>query len=718
MNYKILLTLFICALAMTQSVSAQVYVNQTAAGANDGTSWANAYTNLQSAFDNATPGDQIWVAAGTYLPTITTNSNDAFYRFNVDIELYGGFDGTETQLADRDVENNLTILSGDHAGDDVDGDFNNNKDDNSLHVMFLTDTISTTTIIDGLIFEHGYATDTASTDLRRGGGLLTYGAPTVRNCIFQENYGFFGGGLYPRIGGADGIAISDCIFRNNSSGSGGGIYINCPNGSITNCTFLNNSADNLGGGLYNNMRVSALITDCMFDGNLANTSRGGGLYCTNSPAQVSNCTFDRNRAPDSSGGGLQVRTDDDNPVTVTVMNCTFNRNNSTFGGAVGAYDPSATTHIMDCTFTENSSANVGGAISNAFGSNLIVERTTFMENSSGTGGAIYSQNDSARTRVVESMFLENQAELGAAINITGDNEPGTTLPVPTLQVETSFFQSNVALNQGGCINMSNGDLRLTNSVLSFNDVLDNESFGGALSLNTSDSIVGEFILINNTIANNTANNGAGISHWEELPTVTSTLIMQNNILQNPIAQNYFIENAMPEFVSNGGNLSSDGTLDGLFIAENDTNAVAAGFVDSYFDYNLLDDSPAVNTGIDNEAPTTDYLGNPRVGRTDKGAYENQVVVGVADRYTSEFGSLDIYPNPVVDHINYTIDNDWKGEVELQIYNGKGQIVQAAQTDKSTSQIEGRLEVGGLPTGVYQLTATNGAKETTRLFIKR
>ncbi len=44
------------------------YVKHDAAGANDGTSWTDAYTDLQRALAVAVHGDEIWVARGVYVP--------------------------------------------------------------------------------------------------------------------------------------------------------------------------------------------------------------------------------------------------------------------------------------------------------------------------------------------------------------------------------------------------------------------------------------------------------------------------------------------------------------------------------------------------------------------------------------------------------------------------------------------------------------------------
>src|SRR5688572_14778706 len=46
------------------------HVDASAAPGGDGSSWANALDSLQPALDAAASTDQIWVAAGTYHPTL------------------------------------------------------------------------------------------------------------------------------------------------------------------------------------------------------------------------------------------------------------------------------------------------------------------------------------------------------------------------------------------------------------------------------------------------------------------------------------------------------------------------------------------------------------------------------------------------------------------------------------------------------------------------
>ena len=66
-----------------------IYVKHDASGTNNGTSWANAYTDLQDALAAAQSGNEIWVAAGTYKPT-SGNNREVFFQLKNGVAIYGG----------------------------------------------------------------------------------------------------------------------------------------------------------------------------------------------------------------------------------------------------------------------------------------------------------------------------------------------------------------------------------------------------------------------------------------------------------------------------------------------------------------------------------------------------------------------------------------------------------------------------------------------------
>lgn len=85
-----------------------VYVNWDAIGANNGSSWADAYRNIQAGIDDAVAdgGDEVWVAQGTYYEAIVMKSG---------VALYGGFNGTENSRLGRDWQTNITTIDGSKA---------------------------------------------------------------------------------------------------------------------------------------------------------------------------------------------------------------------------------------------------------------------------------------------------------------------------------------------------------------------------------------------------------------------------------------------------------------------------------------------------------------------------------------------------------------------------------------------------------------------------
>ncbi len=260
-----------------------IYVDEDATGVNNGTSWMDAYTDLQSALDIAIPGSEIWVAEGTYNPLAefggAGNRYKAFKMKN-GVGIYGGFAGTENpatfDLRDRNILANETILSGDLNGDDIPGDLSTNRSDNCYHVFYHPSGtgLDITAVLDGFTITGGNAT--GSEDHGNGGAIFNASSsPTLTNCTFSGNYAERGGGIYDLSSSSP--TITNSTFSNNSVRyDGAGMYIESSSTTLINCVFSDNSAGYNAGGICNLNSSSLSLTNCTFYGNSA-TSYGGGL---------------------------------------------------------------------------------------------------------------------------------------------------------------------------------------------------------------------------------------------------------------------------------------------------------------------------------------------------------------------------------------------------------------------------------------------------------
>lgn len=292
--------------AMTQNT---VYVDIDATGNNDGSNWNNAYNDLQDAIDNATAGDEVWIAEGTYYPTKdeTGNSNPTieqdkvFYWTNKELNIYGGFDGTETQLTQRDWENHPVILSGDIA---VAGNFN----DNVATVLKME--LLSSSLLDGVTITNG-----KGVGIQTGGYYIANCSQVlIQNCEIAENHNTGQGGS--STSGSK-VYFNNCDFNNNTASEGGSMYASNSTLLFSNCIFHHNSSTQHSGNItFNGSRNGEqnLFVNCLFHNNEAGSIAGGGLFFYNvAPGSlIYNCTFANNQAPNgssvaSNGADVEIR---------------------------------------------------------------------------------------------------------------------------------------------------------------------------------------------------------------------------------------------------------------------------------------------------------------------------------------------------------------------------------------------------------------------------
>ena len=341
-----------------------IRVKQNAGGANNGTSWANAFTDLQSALSSAVTGDEIWVAAGVYRPDRGGRDRQATFSLKAGVGHYGGFVGTETQRDQRDPdpETNGTILSGDLAGNDRPGDIN--LSDNSYHVVTADGDaarIGNTTILDGFTIRAGYADDNFPNEA--GAGLLNIvAAPTVRNCLFVDNVAI--GAANPGLGGAifnesSDVVVSNCIFRSNRASRGGAINNFASNPTINNCTFVANSTDRFGGAIYNFERSGGQFRNCHFEDNTS--EMGGALALLNgSDPVITGCTFTANAAIGRDGGAVHI--EDSRP---RFFACVFQGNVSDRDGGAISNASRGVPLVVNCVFSGNRAERGGAFLNNS-----------------------------------------------------------------------------------------------------------------------------------------------------------------------------------------------------------------------------------------------------------------------------------------------------------------------------------------------------------------
>jgi len=263
---------------------------------------------------------------------------------------------------------------------------------------------------------------------------------------------------------------------------------------------------------------------------------------------------------------------------------------------------------------ENGNAYQGGGIYNA--GTLTVTNSTLSGNIGGsyyTGGQCGGISNGGTSTVTNSTLSGNY----------GAYSGGGFCNFATLTMTNSTLSGNFAFANGGGI-WNGGTLTMTNSTLSGNYV--QYSNGGGIDNS------GTLTVSNSTLSGNSGANGGGMLN-------EGALTIKNSIVANSSRENCFSFGA--PIISQGHNLSDDGSCAGFFIFVGDRNNTPAGLDPSGLQNNggptqtiaLLPTSPAVDaipvspvnycTDVTGMPVTTDQRGvsRPQGPACDIGAFE-------------------------------------------------------------------------------------------------
>lgn len=401
----LVLALPLVVLASASADASVLFVRADAAPGGDGHAWGTAFNDLQTALGQAGPGSgvsEIWVAEGNYVPS-PSDATASFVLIN-GVALYGGFAGTETSIAQRDVEGHPTLLNGDLGGDDIVGSgpgwyFTwNIQTANSGHIVQASG-VDASAVLDGFVVVNGStgpAGTSAGSDLMAGGGVYAVGgSPTIRHCTFrhclaafsaggavylwnshatvtecrfEENYGHLSDGAALFVGGASQPTIHDCLFRWNviaadtpdAAGAAASMWSTQPV-EIRRCDFIENLGKTFyaasqvpvyGGGLFN-FNQPITVGECRFVGN---TARLGGGFASFGASTIVNCLFLDNKAVTEFGGqGAAAWLWGNTGIDSTLVNCSAVGNDGKEYAVHGAFN--GKVHVRNSILWANTATN-------------------------------------------------------------------------------------------------------------------------------------------------------------------------------------------------------------------------------------------------------------------------------------------------------------------------------------------------------------------------
>lgn len=420
---------------------------------------SGTYSTIQSAVNNASSGDTITIAAGTYNEDVDTKGKN--------LKLVGAGSNKVTINASGN-DSAVTVDQGETVtlkGVTLTGS------DQGINVVGSTLTGSDLDI-------YGMTGDSAG-----GGFLLSDGANvTISTCLvrgIKVGNSAYGGAVFASDSSA---SFTDCVFKNNESYQGGAFYLVGSTLELTDSSVWGNDSTLKGGGLQLRQGSDATLLRVEIYEN-SSDDQGGGINIEDSDLSCQNCSITDNQAGDS-GGGVAVDGALSSGVSFTGKNGKISGNSAVgAGGGLYVWDAKLTMggELSDNTVSGSSARGAGlyygknkltltdlnisgheavdgaGVFVSSTATKVVVSGGTWSDNvASSDGGALYC----GTTLTLSDTIIEDNEATGAGAGIYVDSSATT--------IADATFSRNSAGKDGGGLKVYKALATVTGSTFSSN----------------------------------------------------------------------------------------------------------------------------------------------------------------------------------------------------------------------------------------------------------
>jgi len=508
------------------------------------------YPSIQSAIDDAGPGDDVLVAPGTYTETFD------FSGKAVTVHSSGG----------RDV----TTLDGGGSGP----------------VVVINTAEGPSTVLAGFTFVN--CSNFTGACVAVGGGT----SPRIEDCSFVGNYAYNGcvycSGSSPTVTG--------CRFESNTGRTGAGVYAINASPIVEDCEFVGNSVTSSGAGVGFYAGSGGEVSGCLFDDNDA-TSYAGGLYISgSSPTIGPDNTFTNNTA--SEGGALRC-----DAATSTITGNLFQGNTATNSGGAIRLEQTEDA-VTGNRIIGNTAQNLDAGGLYCHFHDGEVTGNLFDGNAAAVyGGGLRLQDSGAE--VADNVFVNNTAgnRGGGAYLCCGSTgaftrnvvmHNSTTGTEPPKGVDATTKATEVYVGGGG-IALSSYYGPVMNNLICYNYAHNNG--GGILSMTTDIAVIK-----NNTISYNEAGLSGGGIYFNIAPTA-----FWNNIISHNTGYGAYVADASePPHSHNALWANTPADYYGIGPGTGDVTADPLFADPGAEDFHLAPTSPCIDAGTDADGTSHDF----------------------------------------------------------------------------------------------------------------